>query len=873
MDSGNVLDITGMTEKEKGSNGEYYLFSKENYHKSPWYGGFSYVDLLVTGVTEKFIEVTMDGYERAMGSEFGKQVPGIFTDEPNIEVQGRGNIRWTPDLFMEFEKTWNYDLQLQLPCLFEETGDWKKVRHNYYQTLLQMFIDRWAKPWFDYTEQKGLEWTGHYWEHGWPNPNHGGDNMAMYAWHQRPAIDMLFNQFNDESPSAQFGNIRAVKELSSVANQMGCRRTLSETYGGGGWELTFMDMKRLGDWEYVLGVNTMNQHLSHMTIAGARKYDYPPSFSSHSPWWPYYRHLNLYFSRLSLALSRGVQTGDILIIEPTTSAWMYATRENPNPRMKEIGREFQTFVTTLEKAQVEYDLGSENIIKDQGYVQDTRFIVGKKEYSTVVIPPGFENFDVPTFKLLKQYIENGGSVLAFSQPDRIDGAKSDAWLSVFPDAEHWHTLQDLDDGILLKHLISDDFAIAPESDGNLYHHRRVLSDGQLIFLANSSMDVPCTGKVRLQGQDVLHMDLFSGNISDYPESKEGPFIAVDYDLPPAGSLLLFISDREEDAYPDFVPHIPGGSQVVSSDLVIERLEPNVLTIDFCDLTLSGSTYQDLHTYSAADMTYKHHGFQDGDPWNHSVQFRSSTVDRDVFPAGTGFLVTYKFNMEKGTNPAGMKMVIERPENWSVTFNGNTAVQEKGAWWLDREFAVYDISDHVKPGENQITLKTDPMRVHAEIEPVYILGDFGLKPAEKGWSIAPTPPLSIGSWKEQGLPLYGHDVSYRKTFSGSKDRSYFLELGKWKGTAAVVKVNGKEAGIVMAPPYTLDISELVADGDNEVDVVVIGSLKNTLGPHHNNPTPGLVSPWQWRGIEDYPSGADYDLLDYGLLENFKILVAP
>ena len=38
-------------------------------------------------------------------------------------------------------------------------------------------------------------------------------------------------------------------------------------------------------------------------------------------------------------------------------------------KSSEIGQAFQTFITTLEKNQVEYDLGSENIIKDMGSVQ------------------------------------------------------------------------------------------------------------------------------------------------------------------------------------------------------------------------------------------------------------------------------------------------------------------------------------------------------------------------------------------------------------------------------------------------------------------------------------------------------------------------
>ena len=272
--NGGFSNITGKLSMEKNKRGEYIFFKKIVYYKSPWYGGFSYVDLMTKNVTEKFIELTMLPYEKTIGNEFGNTVRGVFSDEPNIEVQYPKSIRWTPDLFSAFKEKWGYDLEPQLVSLVEETGEWKKVRHNYYQTLLQLFIDRWSKPYSAYTSKKNLEWTGHYWEHEWPSPNHGPDNMAMYAWPQRPGIDMLFNQFDENNVNGQFGNIRSVKELSSVANQLNKKRTLSETYGGAGWELSFNDMKRLGDWEFALGINTLNQHLSFMSLAGARKYDW-----------------------------------------------------------------------------------------------------------------------------------------------------------------------------------------------------------------------------------------------------------------------------------------------------------------------------------------------------------------------------------------------------------------------------------------------------------------------------------------------------------------------------------------------------------------------------------------------------------------------
>ena len=82
-------------------------------------------------------------------------------------------------------------------------------------------------------------------------------------------------------------------------------------------------MKRNGDWAFVLGVNLLNQHLSFMSLMGDRKFDYPQSFGPYSPYWKQYRYQTDYFGRLSAALSSGKQKNRILILEPTTTAWMY----------------------------------------------------------------------------------------------------------------------------------------------------------------------------------------------------------------------------------------------------------------------------------------------------------------------------------------------------------------------------------------------------------------------------------------------------------------------------------------------------------------------------------------------------------------------
>ena len=415
--------------------GRYMVFILRDFQKSAWYGGFSYVDLLVKGVTEKFIDITFTGYKNAVGEDFGKTIPGIFTDEPHTDTDVGGTVRWSPDLASCFKDLYGYDLEANMISVLEETGNWMKVRHDYYATILDMFIKRWSVPMSDYCTKNNLSWTGHYWEHGWPSPLKGPDNMAMYAYHQILAIDLLYNS-QKERPD-QFGNIRSVKELSSAVNQFGRRRALSETYGGSGWEFRFDEMKRNGDWAFVLGVNLLNQHLSFMSLMGDRKFDYPQSFGPYSPYWKQYRYQTDYFGRLSVALTSGKQKNRILILEPTTTAWMYFSPRNDkiNKRFNDINPAFRSLLSLLEQKQVEYDLGSEHIIRDYGKVSGKFFSINECSYDIIIVPDVMDNMEVSTYRLLKKYIANGGKVIQLGEGVKFIDAEPSAKLTKLTSAK------------------------------------------------------------------------------------------------------------------------------------------------------------------------------------------------------------------------------------------------------------------------------------------------------------------------------------------------------------------------------------------------------------------------------------------------------
>ncbi|MGA2258540.1 MAG: glycosyl hydrolase, partial [Thermoguttaceae bacterium] len=820
-------------------DGSYLVAAVRRAPNSPWHGGKCYVDLLYPGVTQKFLEITLGAYEREIGSQFGKRVPGSFCDEPNLIPAG--GMPWTDDLPVQFRKRWGYDLTHNLASLARPVGDWKRIRHNYFQVLLELMIERWSKPYSEYCRDHGLEFTGHYWEHEWPAAMAVPDNMAVYAWPQRPAIDCLRNQYT-EQVHAQFGNARMVKELSSVANQLGKKRTLCESYGASGWDIRFEDMKRIGDWLYVLGINTLDQHLSSITIRGARKWDYPQSFSYHEPWWKAYHVLAGYFTRLSAAMSQGEQINSVLLIEPTTSAWIYQLHdfdfyEKPfrqDPHMKEIGDQFQNLVNLLERSQVEYDIGCEDILVRHGKVlTDTkppRLAVGRRVYGTIILPPCTENLNEKTMRLIEAYVKSGGRVLGCGAPPQlVDGRKSERGQAAAQGAG-WKPVPPEAIPAELQAVPGDEFAIhrSPGDKGILFHHRRQLDDGELLLLVNTSIEWPSSGEVASPLHGAEQWDLESGRIAPYRTESDPPGMKLSFRLPPCGSLLLFLSrapgSAEASAAP--APEVPWARLAAAGPLAIRRMEPNVLTLDYLDVTAGGETKKNVYCYLGCQFAFQKNGMPQN-PWESAVQFRDELITRK-FPPESGCAATYRFTIE-GEVPRPLHVVIERPDLYAIVCNGTALTPEAGSWWLDKSFGRIDVTAAAKTGANEVTIRARPFTMFHELAAAYVLGDFSLKVAGCGFTIAPPIPLKLGKWNEQGLPLYSAVVGYRQRFELPQPSGrYAVRLPAWYGSVAEVFVNGRSAGYIGFAPWQCDVTKHVVAGVNTIEVRVIGTLKNTLG---------------------------------------------
>jgi hypothetical protein len=691
----------------------------------------------------------------------------------------------------------------------------------------------------------------------------------MAAWQQTPGIDCLMNQYREET-NAQFGNLRMVRELASVANQLGQRRRLCEIYGAGGWDLRFEDMKRIGDWLGVLGVNLFDEHLSYITLRGARKNDHPQSFSYHEPWWNDYHIIAQYLTRLSYAMSLGEQVNEVLILEPTTTAWMYQFPGAPaqKERLKQIGDRFFELLLGLERAQQPYDLGCEDILARHGMVEGNKLRVAKRVYSALVLPPLTENVNARTADLIEAFLKAGGTVLACGEPPKlIDGSESDR-VAKLAAGTGWKTIQPQELVKALEPLRGGRTVVQRDADdkGNLFHQSRLGEFGELLLLVNTSIESESKGLVETRSQRVEQWNLETGAIEPYPATP-GAQTKIAFSLPPCGSLLLRLGPAGETAAA-VTPAAPSPAIALPSAgaAQVRRIEPNVLVLDYVDLTVAGQTLREQYYYSAAQKAFAANGME-RNPWDSAVQFRDELVKKS-FPADSGFEVTYRFTIQTRV-PRGIELVVERPDLYTITCNGKPVQPTPGAWWLDRAFGRIDLSGVAQVGENAVVLKAAPMTIFHEIERAYVLGDFTLKPQDKGYAIVPAEPLRIdrAGWNQQGCPFYAAGVAYVQDFQVERPGGrYDVALPSWYGSVARVLVNGKLAGHIYHRPCACDVTPFIREGTNRVEVQVVGTLKNTLGPHHNSPPLGTAWPAMFRnGPATRPTGTQYHTVDYGLME--------
>ena len=107
-------------------------------------------------------------------------------------------------------------------------------------------------------------------------------------------------------------------------------------------------------------------------------------------------------------------------------------------------------------------------------------------------------------------------------------------------------------------------------------------------------------------------------------------------------------------------------------------------------------------------------------------------------------------------------------------------------------------------------------------------------------------------------------------NAASGKKVVLEVPDWKGALVKVYVNGKKAGNIAWRPYEVDITDFVAKGRNKVDIEVVGTRRNLLGPlHHNEKYPNWTGPGEFKREEKWTN--EYVKFPYGLTGGPSVLV--
>ena len=103
--------------------------------------------------------------------------------------------------------------------------------------------------------------------------------------------------------------------------------------------------------------------------------------------------------------------------------------------------------------------------------------------------------------------------------------------------------------------------------------------------------------------------------------------------------------------------------------------------------------------------------------------------------------------------------------------------------------------------------------------------------------------------ETGIKYYSGTATYRTTFQSKKANTH-LDLGKVE-VMAEVTLNGKPLGTLWKPPYRVEITDVVKDGENVLEVKVVNLwINRQIGDEQlpedsdRNPNGALKSWPQW-----------------------------
>jgi hypothetical protein len=496
-------------------------------------------------VVDHYDRTALDNYLKYVGDRimraFDSSPPyAVFCD--SLEVY---QSDWTGTLLEEFKKRRGYDLKPLLPVLVMDFGTkTKAVRHDWGETLTELFNERFATPLHDWALQK-----------------HTLLRMQAYGI---PPAELWSNALVDlpEGEGWQWKSLSATRWASSASHLYGRPVTSSETWT---WlhspvfRATPLDVKAEADRHFLEGINQLIGHGWPYTTEGV---EYPgwrfyaaAVFDEKNPWWIAMPDIALYLQRLGFLLRQGQPANDVAIYLPTNDAWSHLSPGHVDLIEALRERIGPDIVARVLEAGFNFDLFDDTALKQIGKIENNTLALGPNHYRVVVLP-GVESIPVETFRKLEEFARSGGIVIATRRlPDAAPGFSA-------TDAEH-NEIREISRRVFegssapaqlvtdenqlratLTTLLHPDLSLSPAVVDIGFVHRKT-NDADIYFVVNTSNSrQQFKATFRVQGIQPEWWDPITGGISSAQvESSNSQSTSIPFDLEPYGSRALVFSKR------------------------------------------------------------------------------------------------------------------------------------------------------------------------------------------------------------------------------------------------------------------------------------------------------------------------------------------
>ena len=815
----------------------FYIAKRVEPHKYKAFNYTCYIDTMNKAAVSEFINVTHEEYKNTVGENFGKIIPGIFTDEPCYHLYNltkAPSLPWSEKLPRYFEEKCGYSVFSNICGLFFPVGNYRKLRYDFFKCASDLFMESFTKQYSDWCKKNNMKFTGHYMcEDNIPMQiQFIGHAMPHYVHMDVPGVDKLKRNIEQDV---------TLKQLTSVTDQFNKEQALCEIFGCIGHNASFFHRKWIADWAAVMGISLINGHLALYSMRGERKRDYPSNLFFQQPWWEEEGTFSEYISRISCMAATGKSNTKVLVIHPIESGWCEYSAYNaklllPNGT-EEYNTAFEQLTKELLERHISFHYGDEEILAEHGRVKNGKLVVGVMEYDYIVVPKCL-TLRSSTVDLLDSF--EGEIIGVASKVKLIDAKETDRTVKIThqflkaSEAANW----------ISENLNSNVKITEKRSKANVPEIRvswRIDKSDEYLFFANTNKEREIFCSINIPTSKIPYIiDLNTGEEYLIEYSKTDFGICFDVSFLPAGSMALGLGENKRELRS--INYLKSGvafgtinfeKNIKPSNIKVS--ENNVLPLEYVDFEIDGKTrFENEHIFAV---------------WH--PHFYNA-------PDGTPFSVTYRFNVDNV--PKGeVFAVVELAENLDlIEINGIEVkpLKEKGEMgafdksksWLDVGFTKIPIKECIKKGENILKIKgrkcnniidtgshmgveNSAEHYPTEAETAYIIGDFSVSNIENTiFSIdAPYMPSNNDLTKE-GYPFYAGRAIFTFNCMCDKDCIKTFKITQPNFASAMIKVNGKKTDVIYCEPYMFD-AELKA-GENIIEIEVSTTLYNLMGPNWN-----------------------------------------